>query len=236
MWILKRIEDRLSKNPSFIRSEKNITTSDAVEKIFKYFLGGKNCDDKTKKLNRIEIANDCDVFVRDLGITHYVSSIELGAISYNAENVSSKQKKVGGGAEVRVDGYASGGLSGIKEKLWFQSQKEERLIGKIKDKRVAEVDEAVIGFQIQPISSLAPVPFLQPALFKAVKEYIQKKADLTGGLWSIYHNICMHIPSMHVYQMHVCYVYGCTVCEHNYINVCVYVYIGCMQLYYDHLI
>ncbi len=176
-WILHRIESREQSTPysDTVKMKGGSSTSDLVEKIFDYYLGSSESD-------RNKIATDCTVFVRDLGITHYVSSIEMGAISYQTASVSSKQKKIGAGAEVEVGSYASGGLSGFTERLWFQSHKEERMIGKITNKKVAEEDEAVIGFQIQPIYSLAPVPYLQPALSKAVKEYIQRKADPTGEL------------------------------------------------------
>ncbi len=174
--ILKRIRSRRLANPDV----SDMTTADAFYEIFELFELYKDTDHDSTK--RREIFNDCEVFVRDLGITHYVNSIELGAMKYNAASISSKQRKLGGGAEVGAGKYAEGGLSGFTEKLWFQSQKEERSIGKIKDGTVTKEDEAVIGFQIQPIYSLAPIPYLQPALQKAVKEYIQRKADPTGEI------------------------------------------------------
>ncbi len=188
LWILNRIRSRESTGDSD-PDVSDMTTADAAAEIFNQYTGSTAVigppDRKSTystKEKRIEISNDCEVFVRDLGITHYVNSIELGAMKYNAATISSKQRKLGGGAEVGAGKYAEGGLSGFTEKLWFQSQKEERSIGKIKDGTVTKKDEAVIGFQIQPIYSLAPIPYLQPALQNAVKEYIQRKADPTGEI------------------------------------------------------
>ena len=199
LWILDRIRSRESTKVSVEEADMEIAKASvkeadmeiakasvkeaaeiakAVKEIFEHY-------DKCSIEQRKEISNDCEVFVRDLGITHYVSSIELGAMKYSAATISSRERKLGGGAAVGAGKYVEAGLSGFTEKLWFQSHKEERSIGKINDDGTvtrSKENEAVIGFQIKPIYNLTPIPYLQPALQKAVKEYIQRKADPTGEI------------------------------------------------------
>ncbi len=204
LWILDRIRSRESTEDSDKKANvSDMKTEQAVKEIFEHLSSPCNTE------KRKEISNDCEVFVRDLGITHYVNSIELGAMKYNAATISSKQRKLGGGAEVGAGKYAEGGLSGFTEKLWFQSQKEERSIGKINDDGTvtrSKENEAVIGFQIQPIYSLAPIPYLQPALQNAVKEYIQLKSDPTGEITFVH---C----SLRFYSLHQSIQF---ICQHNF--------------------
>ena len=188
LWILDRIRSRESTKAGVEEADTEIAKpgvkeadmkiAKAVKEIFRHY---DTCSIEQRK----EISNDCEVFVRDLGITHYVSSIELGAMKYSAATISSRERKLGGGAAVGAGKYVEGGLSGFTEKLWFQSHKEERSIGKINDDGTvtrSKENEAVIGFQIKPIYNLTPIPYLQPALQNAVKEYIQRKADPTGEI------------------------------------------------------
>ena len=210
-WVLERIHDRPNTTALVdLIFEKEESGSPAVQ-IMRFILGlkmildAKNEESGTRKtalqerLEKVEkelkitemevivqgeldaISIDCEGILEYLGITHYVSAIELGALRYNASVVKSKHTALGGGATVGIGSVFDGGLSGLTEKMRFDSSKEEHSIGRIgEDGRVKRGDEAVIGFQIQPIYNLVQVPGLQPALKKAVKEYILKKEDPSG--------------------------------------------------------
>ena len=173
-WILNQIRNDKNDDRKESEVESELPTAKAIQEIFDYAAN----EEKRKKIHTF-----CEAFVRDLGITHYVNSIELGAMKYNAATISSREEKLGGGAEVGAGKYAQGGLSRFTEKLKFQSHKEETSIGKIVEGVVVKENEAVIGFQIQPIYSLTPIPYLQPALTRAVKEYIQRKEDPIGEIF-----------------------------------------------------
>ena len=211
-WILERILDRPTTTIIDLIFEKEKSTDPSI-RIMRFILNlqkilmAKNEEkpqvttrlrakieevEEDYKLKDLEarvqkeldaIAADCRGFVENLGITHYVSAIELGAMKYYASMVESKHTSIGGGATIGAGSETEGGLSALTEKLLFRSTKEEHLIGRIgKDHTVERggLDEAVIGFQIQPIYNLVRVPGLQAALQQAVKEYILKKEDPSG--------------------------------------------------------
>ena len=129
-----------------------------------------------------EIMKDCKLFVKNLGITHYVSSIELGALEYNVYTGRSRQMRLGAGAEVGAGQMAEGGISGLTEKWSFQTSRHQHEIGKIVNGTVKRntTNEAVIGFQIQPIHNLVGLQDIQVALQRAVQKYIEFKADKSG--------------------------------------------------------
>ena len=180
-WILERIRDRQSK------SDKEGDFPGKIEIL----VGECSPSKLSDYLNKVSeqstelkaVANDCKVFVKDLGITHYVSALELGALKYSVSTTSSQQQKLGAGANLGAGDMVEGGISGKIEKHWFNKTKEEQDIGRIsKDgtvKRSTE-DEAVIGFQIQPIHKMIRIQYIQLALQMAIKVYIQIKADKSG--------------------------------------------------------
>ena len=129
-WILNQI--RNDKNDES-EVESELPTAEAIKEIFDYAAN----EEKRKNIHTF-----CEAFVRDLGITHYVNSIELGAMKYNAATISFREEKLGGGAEVGAGKYAQGGLSRFTEKLKFQSHKEETSIGKIIEGVVVKENEA----------------------------------------------------------------------------------------------
>ena len=169
-WIFERMENR-----GQIHSE--------VKSLTAYFANLPSVQTRTRTKELREIANDCKLFVNELGITHYVSGIELGALKYSVFTSSRHQTTQGAGAEVGAGQLAEGGISGIARKLRLQTSREQQEIGKISsDKPITRntTDEAVIGFQIQPIHNLVRHQLIQVALQKAVKKYIEFKADKSG--------------------------------------------------------
>ena len=98
-----------------------------------------------------EVARICSEFVKQRGITHYISAIKLGACEYHC--VVSRSDQKGGGA---------GGRKTEKQK-----------IGRIDKDKVTQ--EAVIDFEIQPLYKLVRVPYIQSLLRKAIEEYIQSQ-------------------------------------------------------------
>ena len=180
-WILERIRDRQSKSNEegdFPGKIGNLVGDSSANMLSDYL---HKVSEQSTQLKAV--ANDCKVFVKNLGITHYVSVIELGALRYSVVTTSSRQEKLGAGAELGAGNLAEAGISGKVEKNWFHRSKEQQEIGRIREdgtvKRTSE-DEAVIGFQIQPIHKMIRIQYIQLALQVAIKEYIQMKADKSG--------------------------------------------------------
>ena len=76
-WILKRIHGRQENE-------------ELPKKTLAQYL---QSHPDSSELN--EIMKDCKLFVKNLGITHYISSIELGALEYNVSTSNSRQMRQG---------------------------------------------------------------------------------------------------------------------------------------------
>lgn len=180
-WILERIKDRQSKSDEEIPEEAKVErlTGDSDSSKLTAYL--EKVSDQSSEIK--EIANDCKVFVKNLGITHYVSAIELGALIYRVFTTSSHHEKLGAGAELGAGQVAQGGVSGKVEKSFQKKASHEQEIGRIGKNDTVERntdDEAVIGFQIQPVHKLIRLQYIKLALQVAIKEYIQIKGDNSG--------------------------------------------------------
>ena len=137
----------------------------------------------------LEIEEDLEHFVEQFGVTHYVSAIVLGGLDYEELNGKEFVKHAGGGGNVSVDTGAYGAVrasaKATKSSSSSRSMSTHKQIGKIASNKVARDDEAVIGCEIRPISTLVKNPYLQQALTSSVEKYTQKKSR--GNLY-IYKN------------------------------------------------
>ena len=95
-------------------------------------------------------------------------------------------KRIAGGATTSLNVPAKGGVQttakAAKTNEWSRHTSEVKQIGRItgkgNEKRVTVSDEAVIGCQLTPISSLVKNPQLKQVLSAAVKKYSE---DETKG-------------------------------------------------------
>ena len=129
------------------------------------------------------VACYCKDFVKELGITHYVNAIELGALKYQVFTMGEYQNKFGAGATLGVEHLAEATVSGKYQKLRTHKATKLREIGKItegKEVKRNSSEEAVIGFHIQPIHKLVQLLYIQVALQNAVKQYVERKSDKSG--------------------------------------------------------
>ena len=180
-WILERIRDRQSRSSTlqyFPGKVEELTGDNSSSKLANYLR------QMSKSESELEaVANDCKVFVQDLGITHYVSVVELGALKYSVLTISSHQEKIGAGAQLGAGKMAEGGIAGGLKKLLFKTTEEEKEIGMIGEDgtvRRNTTNEAVIEFQIQPIHRLIGLQYIRLAMEVAIREYIRIKAN-NGG-------------------------------------------------------
>lgn len=138
------------------------------------------------------VARYCKDFVKELGITHYVNAIELGALKYQVFTMGEYQNKFGAGATLGVEHLAEATVSGKYQKLRIHKASKLREIGKVtagKEVKRNSSEEAVIGFHIQPIHKLVQLLYIQVALQNAVKEYVDRKSDKSGEFNVLYNKI-----------------------------------------------
>ena len=161
---------------------------------------GYDCDspkeDKKKEMSR-EIQNLLNRFVQEFGVTHYVSSIELGATEY--QELTSREflqsAKVGSKASVAAATYGGVEVSTTQKvaKDTKTKRSEWRRIGLMENGEVKK--EAVIGCSLCPISSLVKMPHLQQALKKSTDAY--NTTETSKGMQSFQGCLCPYwcVPS-----------------------------------------
>ena len=128
------------------------------------------------------LEEDISRFVEHLGITHYVSAIELGGLHFSIVAEKEYEKKISVDGSVSVNSKIYGGLEvsakHSRSKKFKSSHMERKMIGrmtKIDDREVVTPeDEAVIGYELRPISSLVHNFYLQQVVKDAVLQYMKK--------------------------------------------------------------
>ena len=122
----------------------------------------------------------CRTFMFEFGITHYVSSIQLGALKYSMESRQTQTTGMGIGGNIGVASKASASASTDVLSETSQSTSQENDIGNFNEDGVVRrdtSDEAVIGFELQPISKLMRLPVVQTAMTAAIQIYLNSKTD-----------------------------------------------------------
>ena len=144
-------------------------------------------DCKSADEDILGIENDIFHFINHFGVTHYISSIELGGLEYSVITEREHEKQVTVGGEGAISTHSYGGLESsarqtfqLRRKMKFSERKQ---IGKIKNDQVLNDDEEVIGYKIHPISSLVKNPYLEQALRAGIEKYAEMKSS----------KLCMHL-------------------------------------------
>ncbi len=198
-WILKCMADRGEKSTAKPSSaaESMAKPSSAAESTAKpssaaeseALHSGKTLSAKLKELIITEeqqelhlkmLNEDCVKFVNKLGLTHYVSSIKLGACHYVETATKSKQKQLGVRASVGVGSSIKGSLSTKIAQRWRLKTMKQQKIGRINVTNEIVEREAVIDFNVEPLHRLVRIQLIQMLLQKAIRDYIHKKAECIG--------------------------------------------------------
>ena len=167
-WILKRINDRAGVNTS----EKDPFKGRPVEMLREYLS-------KASKEEAALVVDDCSEFISSFGVTHYVSSITLGASEHTVMTESDYSRMIKEGFDLSVASVGS-----VKQKMSTKSKTSKsstrsQLLGKIVEDKVdrGSNNEAVIGIKILPIHSLIHKNrFLYLSLNKALMGYTEERS------------------------------------------------------------
>jgi hypothetical protein len=132
------------------------------------------------------IIGDCEDFVYSFGVTHYVSSITLGASEHAVVTKLKVSKSAKQGFSVSAPQIASAEQKSSLKSTVSKSRSTTRSVGRIVDDKVKKGsdDEAVIEVKILPIYSLIHHnPFIFLALHKAIADYAEEKTTQQGRGW-----------------------------------------------------
>ena len=165
-WIWKQICHRNSDKKLQELAEKS-----AVSLIHDYLQNSSKDEVAT-------IVEDCSDFINSFGITHYVSSITLGASEHVVESASKRTRILKQGANVSVPQIASIEQKTSLKLTRSKSTSRTQYLGKIVDKKVerGSSNEAVINVKILPIYSLIyNNSLIYLATYKAIADYTEEK-------------------------------------------------------------
>ena len=126
------------------------------------------------------VASDCLLFIKQLGVTHYVHTIQLGAKKFRVLSSTEFNQKVGVKGSVGAQRVAKlqSSISQTASKTRKNSSLQVEEIGKITNGTVqmGTSDEAVISFRLMPIHTLITSEHVNKALKKALRDYMVERA------------------------------------------------------------
>ena len=197
-WILERVEQRaelkaiqsLVNKGASLKEEVPVHSPPVFEKQIVLPQGEPDLSNPIELLGRFiqdctheerkQVVNDCKDFVHHFRITHYVCAVELGAAEYRVMSEEEYETRIGVGGSFGFEALAN---AAVKDSVrWKTTKKASELkrIGLIKADGTVErgsYEEAVVGIQIQPISSLVKIGYLQLALQQVLVEYSSQEGD-----------------------------------------------------------
>lgn len=176
-WILERlIEEEVEGADELDLEEEDFDPTEALATFVAEWPSGNMAD--VKRL----IAQKCREFVNHFSITHYVSSLELGAAKYRVMSEEQYQMQMGLKGSLGVEQMAS---AAVEQKASFgrrSKSTELTKIGHFEGNRVRRgtTEEAVVGVKFQPISALVKMRILRNKLQNAIKSYIDSMEHSKG--------------------------------------------------------
>ena len=181
-WMLDRVRQREDLKLLEEGSPLSLTTMDLERPVDTLAEIIRTCTHDERKL----IVKDCADFVHYFRITHYVSAVELGAAEYRVMSEQEYFSRIGAGGSFGLESVAAAAVS--TKTSWKKTNKSSDLkrIGIVKPDGTVErgsYGEAVVGIQVQPISNLVKMRYLQLALQKALSDYVESQGKSSGRLY-----------------------------------------------------
>ena len=186
-WILDHLQDDEShpKLESHISLEAISGSEQPLEELAHILKHGSRNDFKL-------IAKYCDAFVNNFRITHYVNAIELGAAEYRILTEEEYQTALGVAGSFGIDKLASVVTRqdfSVKKKKHASDLKQIGRIGENGTVDRGSYGEAVVGVKIKPITTLVKMKFLNVALDKALRKFVDSQSDNSGKTLSLIINL-----------------------------------------------
>ena len=188
-WIVRRMLQRQELNAQELRAAGKpvgepkfvIDKSTPADPLYQIsdFLYKANEEEKRK------IIHDCYAFVTHFRITHYVSSIELGATEYRVFSETDFNSKIGAGGSLAVEKLANLSVSHTRTSRKLRRASDVKTIGKISTTGTVgrgTHDEAVVGIRVEPIPNLVKMPYLKLSLQRSLVHYMEEQGDTSCKL------------------------------------------------------
>lgn len=172
-WIIERLLDEEVKG-----LEELTPGISPVDRLAKFIIEWPGGIREVKEIVR----EKCTEFVTHFNITHFVSSIELGASQYEVLSEEQFMKQVGVKNSLEILKAVSAAFDTKKTSRQSSKSSQATEIGRIEGKMVVRgtIDEAVVGVKFRPISALVKMRVLQSLLQSAIKNYIADQEHSRG--------------------------------------------------------
>jgi hypothetical protein len=125
-----------------------------------------------------EVQHETYLFIKSEKVTHYVSSIYLGAAEYSVTGSTRSVVTVGGGVKGEVGTQDIGGAAAQGAKVT-----KEKTNMTCKDCRIGDIDiverrkgEAVVGYEILPVYTLVCHESMKKIVQNAIKFYLERES------------------------------------------------------------
>ena len=129
----------------------------------------------------------CLAFIKNFGVTHFVSGIKLGAAKYRVLSEEDYLHKVKAKSQLEILSLAN--VSTVTKAIFSRGTNQSLTteIGRFKTSddnkttvEMGSVDEAVVGVELQSIASLIKHKDLKEELVEAIKDYIKNQNRSKG--------------------------------------------------------
>ena len=169
---------------------------------------GLNCGLYTETTN-----HHCIDYLKELGgVTHYVSSITLGATKYQVTLNSTLFTSLSSSSEVSAHTFASATTRSKASKKVFQVKKNEQHIGKIPEGngdilQFRTKREAVVKCSYNSLANLVSHPQLRKFLERGINEYIDLKKNGTRKYYSTRILILVSVYYLNIHRWSISHLY-----------------------------
>ena len=176
-WLLQRIAHKCALIGQRIDIRNDENYADQLTKFLH----------SSKTFTRVdeEIKAGCREIVQSLRITHYVTSIRLGASEYRVMSEGEYHKQLALGGAFGLDTLAVEATTGFTKQTKKEASRcsQLRKIGCIDENDKVEKGsegETVLTLQVQPITRLIRVPAVKAAMIGAVENYMERTSAAEG--------------------------------------------------------
>ena len=167
------------------RDPSRISEEEVFEANLKKWLKERGCFDG-KKWNKTT-NHHCIQYLNELGgVTHYVSSITLGATKYQVSLNSTLFNSLSTSSGIKAETFVTASAKTKVSSKVFQSHQKQQHIGRVPDEKeegrlinFRTKAEAVVKCSYTSLANLVSDPTLQRMLDRGINEYIDKKKNGT---------------------------------------------------------
>ena len=203
-WVLERL-CREGKCDSAMRERVRAIGDESPVVIFEKWFEGVPPAEHADTLKQIyELCLD---FVRCFHVTHYVSSLNLGALEYSVITEEDYSREMGLAGSFGLEDVVSVVLKPKGKYSLRKTRKSTRVkrVGLIKNPDSGDYyvprgtyAEAVIGVEVKPIQLLVRHQYLRRSLRHAVAHYIEEQRDTSGTCHPSHYvsSLCLIVSSM----------------------------------------